>query len=201
MSVKKPRLEPAPPNQERVSRPETLSEEPAEGLERPGEPWLCLAQIGRPWGLRGHLWVRPFVSNLRLYRRFYARALERYFDVVWLSAEPIRGHLRAAFRQIQTRTEAETFRGQELCIHRDTLPPLRQAEEVYYYADLIGITVLDAQKQSVGHVRQVQNFGAQDILEIEKSDQTRAMVPFTKEAVLRIQLDEKKITIDTHFLI
>ncbi len=186
---------------------ESLSEGPAERperLEKPGgdgEPWLCFAQIGRPWGLRGHLWVRPFVSNLRLYRRFYARALERHLDVAWLSAEPLRGHLRATFRQIQTRTEAETLRGQELCIHRDTLPPLRQAEEAYYYADLIGITVLDAQKQSVGCVRQVQNFGAQDILEIEKSDQTRAMVPFTKEAVLSVQLDEKKITIDTHFLV
>ncbi len=48
---------------------------------------------------------------------------------------------------------------------------------------MIGITYEDSPDAQHGRVAAVQNFGAGDILEIERPDQETLLVPFTKAAV------------------
>jgi 16S rRNA processing protein RimM len=56
------------------------------------------------------------------------------------------------------------------------LPPLEEGE--YYHADLIGRPCESAAGEALGEVVAVENFGAGDIIEIEKPDGKRVMVPF-----------------------
>ena len=71
------------------------------------------------------------------------------------------------------------------------------ADGEYYHADLIGLAVVDTEGASIGTVIAVENFGAGDILEIEKPDRRTFMVPLTPAAVPEIG---ERIVIDAAFV-
>lgn len=101
----------------------------------------------------------------------------------------------ARFAEIGDRGAAEALRGRLLTVPRAALPPLEDGE--YYHADLIGLQCRSAAGETLGTVVAVENFGAGDIVEIEKSDGRRAMVPF-REGIA--DLGDGCILIDPAFL-
>ena len=68
-----------------------------------------------------------------------------------------------------------------LSVPRSALPPLGEGE--YYHADLLGLPAVSDAGEPLGTVAAVENFGAGDVLEIERPDGKRFMVPMTAEAV------------------
>ncbi len=87
----------------------------------------------------------------------------------------------ARFAQIADRTAAEGMRGTALTVSRDALPPLGEGE--YYHTDLIGLPCVSTDGEPLGVCVAVENFGAGDVIEIERPDSKRFMVPMTAEAV------------------
>jgi 16S rRNA processing protein RimM len=81
----------------------------------------------------------------------------------------------ARFAELTDRNAAEALRGTELTVSRSALPPLEEGE--YYHCDLVGLTCVSSDGGEIGRVVAVENFGAGDILEIEKPDGKRFMVP------------------------
>lgn len=65
------------------------------------------------------------------------------------------------------RNAAETLRGTELFINRNTLPELKGNE--YYQADLVGFSVVRDGKM-IGTIAGFQNFGAGDIIELDNGE-------------------------------
>jgi len=80
-------------------------------------------------------------------------------------------------------------------IDRASLPPLDDGE--YYHADLIGLTCFSHQDETVGSVVGVENFGAGDLLEVEKVDGKRSLIPF-KSGIA--DLVDARIVLDPAFL-
>ena len=101
----------------------------------------------------------------------------------------------ARFAEVSDRTAAEALRGQLVTVPRTALPPLEEGE--YYHADLIGLPCESREGEPLGTVVAVENFGAGDILEIEKLDGKRTMVPF-REGVA--DLTGERIVVDPIFL-
>ena len=87
----------------------------------------------------------------------------------------------ARFAEVADRNAAEAMRGSELTIPREALPPLAEGE--YYHADLIGLPCVSTDGAALGMCVAVENFGAGDVLEIERLEGTRFMVPMNAEAV------------------
>ena len=81
----------------------------------------------------------------------------------------------ARFAEVADRNGAEALRGVELAVPRSALPPLEPGE--YYHVDLIALPCVSDAGGEIGRVVAVENFGAGDILEIEKPDGKRFMVP------------------------
>lgn len=92
-----------------------------------------------------------------------------------------KGGAIARFAGIDNRTAAEKLRGTTLSVSREDLPPLEDGE--FYHSDLIGLAVVTDSGEAVGEVRAVENFGATDIVEIEKPDGKLFMIPLTDQAV------------------
>jgi len=111
------------------------------------------------------------------------------------SLRPDKGGAIARFAEIADRNAAEALRGTVLSVPRDSLPPLEPGE--YYHADLIGLPVVDTDGANVGIVIAVENFGAGDIIEIEKPDRRTFMVPLTPAAVPEIG---ERVVIDPAFV-
>ena len=61
------------------------------------------------------------------------------------------------------------------------MPPLGEGE--YYHADLLGLPAVSDAGEALGQVVAVENFGAGDVIEIERPTGKRFMVPMTAQAV------------------
>ena len=92
-----------------------------------------------------------------------------------------KGGAIARFAGVGDRTAAEKLRGTTLSVAREDLPPLGEGE--FYHSDLVGLPAIADKGEAVGTVRAVENFGATDIVEIEKPDGKTFMVPLTTAAV------------------
>jgi 16S rRNA processing protein RimM len=101
----------------------------------------------------------------------------------------------ARFAGVSSREAAEALRGSLVEIERQALPPLGDGE--YYHADLVGLPCVDGSGQQVGTVVAVENFGAGDLLEVEKPDGKRALIPF-RDGIA--DLADGRITLDPDFL-
>ena len=96
---------------------------------------------------------------------------------------------------IEDRTAAEKKRGQRLYISRQSLPSLGSQNE-FYHADLIGLSARNSDGESLGKVIGVANFGAGDLLDIKPAKGNSFYIPFTKESVPEVRLDQGEIIID-----
>lgn len=87
----------------------------------------------------------------------------------------------ARFTEIADRTAAEGLRGTALTVPRSALPPLAEGE--YYHTDIIGLPAISTDGEALGVCIAIDDFGAGDVLEIERPDGKRFMVPMTPRAV------------------
>ena len=107
-----------------------------------------------------------------------------------------KGGAIARFAEVPDRTAAEKLRGTVLTVPRSALPALDEGE--FYYSDLLGLPVVTDAGEDVGHVCAVENFGATEIVEIEKPDGKKFMVPLTQQAVPA--WDAEKLTVNADFV-
>ena len=106
-----------------------------------------------------------------------------------------KGGAIARFAEVADRTAAEALRGTVLTVPRSALPPLDEGE--YYHAELLGLAAVSDAGEPLGTVIAVENFGAGDILEIERPDGKRFMVPMREEAVP--EWDAERVVIAADF--
>ena len=132
---------------------------------------ITLAVIIGAHGVMGEVRLKLFageVDSLKAHKSFNDGAL---------TLESLRAgnQIIARFAEIKDRNGAEAARGTELTVPRDALPPLADGE--YYHADLIGLSCVSEAGGILGVCVAVENFGAGDVIEIEKADGKRFMVP------------------------
>lgn len=152
---------------------------------------VTLAAIAGAHGVRGEVRLKLFgegAESLRAFSTFVAG--DRRLTLT--SVRPANQGAVASFAEITDRTAAETLRGTVLTVPRSALPPLGEGE--YYHHDLIGLACVSTDGAAVGHVAAVDNFGAGDILEIERPNGKRFMVPMTTQAVPRWDADGVTVT-------
>lgn len=148
---------------------------------------ICLGAIVGAHGVRGLVRIKSFTEapqDLAAYGPLSDEAGARRFVVTVKSQA--KGVLIAAIAGVDNRDAAEALKGTRLYVDRAALPPTE--EEEYYHADLIGLSAEDRSGETIGRVTGVQNYGAGDILEIERPDGTELLLPFTKAAVPEVDL-------------
>ncbi len=107
-----------------------------------------------------------------------------------------KGGAIARFAEVGDRTAAENLRGTVLTVPRSSLPSLEEGE--FYYSDLLGLPVVTEAGNEIGQVCAIENFGATEIIEIEKTDGKKFMVPLTKQAVPG--WDSENLTVNSDFI-
>jgi 16S rRNA processing protein RimM len=141
---------------------------------------VTLAAVTGAHGVTGEVRLKLFgesIAALTAHKRFNDGAL-----TLSKARDDGRGGAIARFAEVADRSAAETLRGTLLTVPRTALPPLAEGE--YYHADLLGLAAISDAGEALGTVVAVENFGAGDILEIERPDGRRFMVPMRVEAVL-----------------
>lgn len=157
---------------------------------------VCLAAIVGAHGVRGLVRLKPFTEvpeSVVAYGPLTDEAGKRQFRLR-LKGQ-VKGLLLAEVEGVTDRDAAEALRGQRLYVGREALPSPEDPEE-FYYADLIGLRVETAAGELLGEVRAVQDFGAGDVLEVAPPQGRSFYLPFTRQAVPRIELVAGRLVAD-----
>ena len=155
---------------------------------------VALAAVAGAQGLNGEVRLKLFaqsVASLALHKRVWVGGVERGVSKVRDGGKVA----IARFEGIADRAAAEALRGSLVEVDRAALPPLEPGE--YYHADLIGLPCIDQAAEAVGIVVAVENFGAGDLIEVERHDGRRALIPFRDGIADR---DGERIVIDREYL-
>lgn len=136
---------------------------------------VTLAVVTGAHGVTGEVRLKVFAEALKRYKSFNGGAL------TLKSLRDGGNGAIARFAEIVDRNAAEALRGVELIVPRSELPPLGEGE--YYHVDLIGLPVVSDAGEALGVCVAVENFGAGDVIEIERASGKRFMVPMRPEAV------------------
>ena len=140
---------------------------------------VTLAAVTGAHGVTGEVRLKLFgegVAALKCHRAFNGGTLTPL-----KLRDDGKGGAVARFAEVADRTAAEALRGTPLTVLRSALPPLGDGE--YYHADLIGLPVVSSDGEPLGICAAVENFGAGDVIEIERPDGARFMVPMRDDAV------------------
>jgi 16S rRNA processing protein RimM len=158
---------------------------------------VTLAAISGAHGVTGEVRLKLFAESLDSLKRY------KSYNGGTLTLKSLRAHKGGAiarFAEITDRNAAEALRSHLLTVPRSELPPLAAGE--YYHSDLIGLSCISTDGTELGVCIAVENFGAGDILEIEKPSQDRKagkrfMVPMNAKAVPEWG---KQIVVDASFV-
>lgn len=160
---------------------------------------VTLAAISGAHGVTGEVRLKLFGEGVAALKRY------RAFNDSKLTVEKLKddgkGGAIARFAEVTDRTAAEKLRGTALTVPRSSLPPLAEGE--YYHADLLGLPAVSTSGEALGRVIAIENFGAGDVLEIERppvegQKALRFMVPMKVEAVP--EWDGERLIVDAAYV-
>jgi 16S rRNA processing protein RimM len=155
--------------------------------------------VGRVTGLFG---VRGWV---KVYS--YTRPREAILDYApwlvelageWREFEVLEGRVQgngmvARLKGYDDRDQAAGLIGSEIAIPMSRLP--QTAENEYYWAQLEGLRVVTLEGQELGHVSHLFETGGSNDVMVVKGDRER-LIPYTKSAIRRVDLDKGEIQVD-----
>ncbi|SFZ75882.1 ribosome maturation factor RimM [Chitinimonas taiwanensis] len=97
----------------------------------------------------------------------------RAYKVVDSSVQP--KNLNAQLEGVSDRDVAAALKGMTVAVPRSEMPPAAEGE--YYWADLIGLEVVNLQGEKLGKVQKLLSTGANDVLVVQDGE-TERLIPF-----------------------
>ncbi len=167
---------------------------------------LEVGRIGEAYGLQGWFKVHPYADPaeaLCAARRWHLQAPERSPLPGTLPASleitRVREHgdgLVAQAVGIADRNAAEALRGARVLVSRSSFPAVGADE--FYWADLIGCTVLDRQGATLGAVVGLLDTGPQSVLRVQAAEAAaeERLIPFVAAYVDSVDTALRRIVVD-----
>ena len=95
---------------------------------------------------------------------------------------------------IEDRNKVELLINKKIYIDIKQLPILKKNE--FYSYQLIGLRVERKNKKKLGIVKNINNFGSDDLIEIETINKKTIFLPINKENVLEIDINNNRIIVE-----
>jgi 16S rRNA processing protein RimM len=156
---------------------------------------ILVGRIAAAHGVRGLVKLQSFTADpsaIGAYGPLLDSQGRRRFEVAVQNR--VKGGVIARIAGVEDRTAAEKLRGVELYLERDALPPAAEGE--YYHADLVGLSVELVDGKPLGRVRAVENFGAGDLLAIDRPGRGPVSLPFNDRVVPVVDLAAGRLVVD-----
>lgn len=162
------------------------------------DPFIILARIGAPNGVRGAARVKLFGDDPASLADGPLQRADGKGSVVLTGLRPGKtpDMVVATFDGITNREQVAELNGVELGLLRSALPDVED-EDDFYHTDLIGLEARLIDGSRFGEIMQVANYGADDLLDL-KPDRggPTVLVPFTKAIVPTVKLADGYVVLD-----
>ena len=163
---------------------------------------VVMGRIAGPFGVQGWVKVFPYtedVESLLDYPVWWLQKDEGAGEWREVKVAECRLHgklLAAALEQCTDRTAAVGLKGMQVAIPRSQLPKLsKSGKDGYYWADLIGLEVVNLQGEELGKVTGLLETGANDVLQVQ-TEEKRRLIPFVGAVIVKVELQACRITVD-----
>jgi len=158
-----------------------------------------MGRVTAPFGVKG--WVKIYALTARLGNLLGYPVWWLGHDGDWremqVAAAKVHGKtLVAQLTGIEDREAAVRLKGLEVAVPRSQLPGA--AENEFYWADLIGLRVVNTEQHEFGRVVRVMQTGANDVLVVAggNGNERETLIPFTAGAIRQVDLAAGVINVD-----
>lgn len=156
---------------------------------------VVVGRFGRAHGVRGDIHVISFtdpISNIIDYSPWLIHKHGEWQLLPIASVTQRNNDIIAHIQDCNDRDLAKKYTNLEIAVPYETLPTLD--EEEFYWAELIGLKVINKTGASLGEVIDILETGANDVLVVK--GETEHLVPYTKSVVLNVDLGAHQILVD-----
>jgi 16S rRNA processing protein RimM len=154
-----------------------------------------MGRVSGPFGVKGWVKLQPFTQapeNLLAYPTWWVGG-----DGSWQQSRIEGGHVQgdsvvAKIAGCEDRDAAALYRGKDVAVPRDAFP--QPAANEFYWADLVGLRVVNEQGEDLGAVKEVFETGANDVLVVQGGRER--LIPFTAPVVKQVDVAARVIRVD-----
>ena len=146
-----------------------------------------MGRISAPFGVKGWVKVQPNTAashSLLAYQTWWVGSEGGWRETAVAEARVHGRMVVASLEGCDDRDAAVALRGQSVAVPRAALPGTKSGE--YYWADLIGLAVVNASAQALGRITGVLRTGANDVLVV--AGQRERLIPFIAEVIRDVDL-------------
>lgn len=160
-----------------------------------GRPnFIAAGRVVRPHGVRGELLVAP-VSDL-------IRSLQPG-GTIFLGPDRVAAEVAACrlhgtrwllrLQGCPDRDRAERWRGAEIAVRVDDLPPLPEGE--YFYWQILGLEVITDQGRVLGTIAEILETGANDVYVVRAPERPDILLPAIQSVVRQVNLEAGRMQV------
>lgn len=154
-----------------------------------------MGRITAPYGVRGWVKLQPYTQQPQgmLGYPVWQVGCEGAWQAQ--AVEDVRVHgsvVVAKLQGVSDREQAAVLRGQQVAVSREDFPEAAAGE--YYWADLVGLKVVNAAGVELGRVAEVFETGANDVLVV--AGERERLLPFIEPVIRQVDVAGGRITVD-----
>ena len=156
-----------------------------------------VGKIKEAHGLKGELSVLIFsqdISWLSELKNCQIQKGNETKNLEVLLAKPFKKGFILKVKEISNRNDSEAVEGWDFLIPEELL--ISEPGETIYLSEILNFIALDPEGKSLGTVTDFSSNGVQDLLVLQKSDQSFAEIPFVPAFVKEIRFEKKELVLD-----
>lgn len=168
------------------------------GLPEDPPELVVVGRVSGAYGVGGAIRVTSATQpkdNILEYRPWWLGVAGRFRPVALEALEPHGEGFVARLAGVADRDAAQALKGSEVAVPRSALPELPSGRE-FYWRDLIGMAVVNADGSALGTVRELIDTGAHDVLVVGPADGRDVLIPFVDAFVTDVDLAAGEIRVD-----
>ena len=161
------------------------------------ENLIVMGRIVAPYGLKGWVRIEPYSAepdSLRAYPSWWVGRNGAWREMK--VAESVLQHgasLVARLDGCVERDAALALKGSEVALEREALP--QNAKDEFYWADLVGLKVVNAKDEQLGVLAELFENGAHPVMRIVDGE-TERLLPFIEQVVRQVDMAEGRIRVE-----
>lgn len=155
-----------------------------------------IGKVLKPKGLKGEVKVEiitSFPDHFETLHTVYRNENDQWIPLRIREARREGAFVFIRFDRVESIEQAEELRNEYLYIPEEELTPL--AEDEYYIHDLIGMLVVDEQRNRIGELVQVDAYAGNDVYVIKAPDGKEFLIPAIKDVVKKVDVANKTMII------
>lgn len=160
------------------------------------EQFLRVGVISSTHGVHGEVKVFPTTDDPARFRKLKKVILDTGREQLTLEITGVKffkSQVILKFKGYDNINDIEKYKGMDLLVSREDAVPLEENEN--FIVDLIDMTVVTDEGETLGTLTDVLKTGANDVYVVETSDHKEILLPAIRDCILTVDVEEKRMTV------